>query len=1146
MNISSLSPVKYLILSFSVVLVSLTIWSETRPLPATDVIHSSPVASVASEVFSTVPPDASKISISAPNSGGVATATGADGAVPAQATVLLVNLSSTNVVTTTANGSGAFSAQLFSPPGSSLLVKYDVGGDILAQYWQAVQLPIVPDFSYINPLPGTIIPVGDLPDGSSTVKPYQAAGFSGDWPNWVGWWLTGTVNGPPATTNLRVQPGDTLTINGLAHFTSPTLSCTNPAAYNPVAHIHLRYLFDEQGHSHPWGIWFNAHLFTPTGLPIEHEASGEIVGIGSAVLSNRTCVSSQTLTGEINIAVDVPADFPPGTYQLEAHIDHGGVPEATGLLLSQIWYHNGYAAKLPVIGVGSPAPPRIPWTLFGDYPINGHRGVTALEDAGEYAMPTRVLIPPETAVIPRINTRTNQPIVYRLEPGSHWLSGTDRRLPPPPHIPLAFPAGTLTAVIHTPDGTTQTIGPAPIQQSAIRTPTTPGGSPIDHGTGHIGDLYHLYTADDRFALSFDQYGPHTIELSGNVKDIQGNTYPIAATYEFIVAQVLDLDPAQLPTTPYEQGDAFAPGLHLFPPVPADVSITLQHLPNSDPAQAITHTITGQANDYGYFQPPSGTEIRLNLPGEFRVDITAVYESPDGTFWAGSMTWGGVVESPTGQIEAHGRRGMDYHHDTIADMPTWFRVFDLPSEKVGIENYYPYFSGDIHWGNEDTAPGDSIHSIITIKDKAGINGPVYNQIRANYPRSRGGFRWPPDDTSLTGLEKRLAVGEAPLFFSTNTGGDAAVFPQDIDQFAYWYGSSERADVRVREIISEDNMGTAYWRFNDTYGYQIGEGADGDLPGDLKWEFGGAVFRVPNQSINEYAIYSSLWVLLPHGCDAYGCARVTPPFQDATGASINGGPILTLRGEEIDMFFLPKGVRPGDILQMGETIAFSGHVGPPLDSRVAVTITSPTGATYSRTGHANKIGWLYDPTFDFVANEAGRWTVDVRVEHDRPYVGNGVTPSSHNIGTVLGTSGRYSFYVVDPGLPNLTMIAPEPGFLTWPGGNLVPVTIQGIAPAGTTAVHYTIHDKGIVMGQGTLVPDDGSRFKLIYDPVALNMDFPMLSLTAHEGQWPGLADEVAIHFLAEGSNPQAASVTLIGEEIFIETTPWHRLYLPTIIR
>jgi hypothetical protein len=343
-----------------------------------------------------------------------------------------------------------------------------------------------------------------------------------------------------------------------------------------------------------------------------------------------------------------------------------------------------------------------------------------------------------------------------------------------------------------------------------------------------------------------------------------------------------------------------------------------------------------------------------------------------------------------------------------------------------------------------------------------------------------------------------------------------------------------------------MGTAYWRFNDTYGAQIGEPADGDHPGDIKWEFGGVVLRVPGDDLNQYAIYSSLWVMLPEGCDAYGCTRVTPPFQDATGASVNGGPIMTLLGEEIDMLFLPKGVRPGDVLVAGDTVAFSGHVGPPLDSRVDVTITSPSGTIRQRSWHANKIGWLYDPTFDFVADETGRWTVEVFVEHDGPYVGNGVTPESHNTGTVLGTVGEYAFYVVEAGSQPLLLLEPEPGPIVWSTGHVAPIAISGVAPLGTTAVHYTIHDKGIVMGEGMLAPDAAGHFSLTYDAIALNEEFSMLSLTAHDRRAEGLADEVAINFLAVGGDARAATVTLIGEEVFSDTGTLAHTYLPLTLR
>ena len=56
-------------------------------------------------------------------------------------------------------------------------------------------------------------------------------------------------------------------------------------------------------------------------------------------------------------------------------------------------------------------------------------------------------------------------------------------------------------------------------------------------------------------------------------------------------------------------------------------------------------IEGQANRFGYFQPPPGTAMILADPGEFRVDIVASYADSEGVQWMGSATWGNVVERP---------------------------------------------------------------------------------------------------------------------------------------------------------------------------------------------------------------------------------------------------------------------------------------------------------------------------------------------------------------------------------------------------------------------------------------------------------------------------------------------------------------------
>jgi hypothetical protein len=138
------------------------------------------------------------------------------------------------------------------------------------------------------------------------------------------------------------------------------------------------------------------------------------------------------------------------------------------------------------------------------------------------------------------------------------------------------------------------------------------------------------------------------------------------------------------------------------------------------------------------------------------------------------------------------------------------------------------------------------------------------------------------------------------------------------------------------------------------------------------------------------------------------------------------------------------------------------------------------------------------------------------------------------------------VVAPESSGLLITSPQPGFINWPAGEIEPITIEGQALAGTTEVTYTIHDKGIVMGQGSLTPQPDGSFTLVYDANALHADFPMLSLTAREGLWEGLADQVTIHFLAVGSStPRAGSVVLIGEQVFVRDSGY-QIMLPLVIR
>ena len=209
--------------------------------------------------------------------------------------------------------------------------------------------------------------------------------------------------------------------------------------------------------------------------------------------------------------------------------------------------------------------------------------------------------------------------------------------------------------------------------------------------------------------------------------------------------------------PYRQGDAFAPGLHILPPVPADIEITLRHLPDSDPGQEISHTISGRANEFGYFQPAADTAIHLDSPGEFRVDMSATYEEPDGSLWAGAVTRGGVVEGLNPKIRAQGRRGLNFSGDSLDDTPTWFITNELPPDKIGIEHLVPYFSGDIAWGAEPAAEiveDTSLASIVTIYDQTGLAEDMYDLVRQYYERCTDPMAHPPLDDSLNGTYSSL--------------------------------------------------------------------------------------------------------------------------------------------------------------------------------------------------------------------------------------------------------------------------------------------------------------------------------------------------------------------------------------------------------
>ena len=880
------------------------------------------------------PPKAALISISQPTATGEVTLTGAAGSVAPHSAIFALTLETGHFTTAQATADGNFTATLFAPAGTSVLIKADPVGTGVAQFVDSA--PADPDDGGLSALPGTILRVTD-PSGPGI--PIGGAGKI-DWNRLPAWTFHGSIN------THALAPGDPLRVRGTVRVDSPVLQ--GISALQVETSLGLE---PADGPSLLHGNSGAATTFlTPTGLPLERWGQPWATGFRQNRSTPSVKAASTQAEARVDLTLTLPSDLPAGYYRPFLQFGFPDMPAEAppSRPFLALPAQDAGAVVLPTIKVGNPAPPHLDWMLLLDTLSNGSRGVVAVGDADRFAIAQRILTSSETFVIPRLGAASGQPLTYRLEPFVPTVSLANNSSGSPPNsprIPFRFPSGSLTVTIRHPDGTETLLGPAPFVQSRSKSPVDEeGGFLFDGGGGHLREVYQLTTLDPRFEVTFSQDGLHVITVEGTIDDIWGHTWIGGGTYEVHVGRVLALDTAVLPGTHFEVGDGFNPGLVISPPMTAEVEVRLQHVPHSDTSQLEERVIRGRTNRFGYFQP-GGNSVVFEQPGEYRVDITATGRDDQEQLWMGSRTWGGVVAPVDSRIVAHGRRGIDAQ-DTIG--PQWFFFDQLPWNGEVAHVPFPFQSGDVTWV-EEAGDVDSSLPVMSFHDPSRQLTQLMLQ-RNPYPlESPGSF------------EERVVVGEAPLFSSRPDGIDPALDPARVDLWGYSYRSVQRPLVRVREEIGEEFIPSSYWRFHDRYADQIGVGPDGDLPGEFKFQYGAAVLHGSALTQSYYAIYGSLFVLVSEN-DPDG-TRTFPPFQ-GNGGGPSGGPLFTLKGEDIDLFIHLTGVRPGSVLETGNTFALVGAVGPTLPAKVAYTVTAPDGSKRTFSGQANSIGYYYEPEDNFM--------------------------------------------------------------------------------------------------------------------------------------------------------------------------------------
>ena len=427
-------------------------------------------------------------------------------------------------------------------------------------------------------------------------------------------------------------------------------------------------------------------------------------------------------------------------------------------------------------------------------------------------------------------------------------------------------------------------------------------------------------------------------------------------------------------------------------------------------------------------------------------------------------------------------------------PTWFFRLNFAPDNEG-HLWPPFFTGDIQWGvtAERGAAAVSLRSSVQIVDEK--HPLIARALELEY-------------FDEAGVEGGREAGQLALLNRPQKW--PGMHPAEVPLWTYTYGSAQRPGIRVRELIVGEETADPYWAFGDPYIFQSGTGPQGDEPGDFKFQYAAAVIRDDNSGEGVYAIHGSGWVLTPED-DTLG-ARVMPPFQGAASGP-SGGPLFTVHDREVDMLFLPLGVRPGAVLEMGDTFRMAGPIMPTLPSRIEYTVTGPDDATRTFDGRASAIGYFYDPKGDFVLDQPGLWRVELTVTHDG-LTSAGPVESPYPTGGPLTPGGRtFTFIVIDRDADrlrvetDLSQMTPDQWYCR--GEPVMEAYFEAALPRGWAGDSAQV----VVTMPGTVLIDEDVTVQ--NGNIRWDLDAQALNQLASNFDYKSIADTITVTFYAEGT-------------------------------
>jgi hypothetical protein len=249
-----------------------------------------------------------------------------------------------------------------------------------------------------------------------------------------------------------------------------------------------------------------------------------------------------------------------------------------------------------------------------------------------------------------------------------------------------------------------------------------------------------------------------------------------------------------------------------------------------------------------------------------------------------------------------------------------------------------------------------------------------------------------------------------------------------------------------------------------------------------------------------------------------ARVVPPFTE---------PLFSLRDEPIYMFVLPTGVRPGQVLEVGNKFAHVGYVAPTVAADIYTEIITPSGEVIQQASKASTFGYFYDSGYDFTVSEAGVYRVFTQASY------NGMTSAGQLNDTFTGHplgAEEYFVFVVPGGEPMLT--TPRESISEVASGQTFTINVRAPEAWTDVAAYYVVRTASTILVQGTLDTfANQTNYQFNWSQIA--RIFPNIESAATE---PSDMDEITFSFAMTGldangtSQIQARVFTLRGNMLY----------------